>query len=1053
MLPHPAFAQIRAVIGFGMALAQVGALSATGVLSFEEPVPPAFLESSATSTVQPTAERAKYGRQSLRWTWQPGDVLTFRQPIAFKANTPDAKDNALSSFVVWIYSPVRRPAEKLRFQFGRGSERDCWFDFGLDFTGWRTCWVAFERDMQGRPQVGMDTLRILAPGGSGSGTLFIDSLVFSQPIDARHHIRDRQVPFVSTCLPTDANDHWQGLYRFALEPLPAEPVPAGAREAAQSVARRYEQLLGPVARPDPGLLASLRQRFATWQVRRTPSGIRGRAIAYPHEKAAYPADSIEWAESGGGDGLQTYAALLYDVAQACRGATDEQQVAELRSLFFDLTDHLIDQGWAEGSGMGTLHHLGYSTRQFYAPFYLMRDALRATGRLDEVQRMLSWFSGVGKAYIPLDQVNGISIDTLNTTVHGQIASQLLLEDETQRSRALAATSRWLGRALEPCHGLNGGIQADGSVLHHGNHYPAYAEGGIMGASQALWLFSNTALRVPEPGHASLRRAMLNLRFHSNVLQWPLSLSGRHPNATFTLNPEPYLFLALAGSPDGREPVDREVAAAWRRLADARSRSSPPRRKSAELSALSRRLMANPGAAAADAPSATMAAIAPEAPPTGHLTMSYATTAAHRRADWLVTARGFSRYLWGSEIYPGANIFGRYLAYGHVEILAAGDPINLFDSGFSEAGWDWNCWPGTTTLHLPLDLLRDRVNNVDRFSGFEEMLISDEAFAGGSNLGGRNGIFAMKLHEHAKYDGSHRARKSVFFFNDHVVLLGSGITNTDREHATRTTLFQQHIKDRSMPVQIDADDALSGFPAEFDRPHATGTRLVDTIGNAYYLLSDSSLHVTKSTQASRSQNDKQDTAGDFVLAWLDHGCAPGDEGYAYAILIRPSDGRRRDFTEALRHPETSPFTVIRRDQAAHIVEDRDTGIIAAACFEPIANTGLPIDSVDTPALVMLSAGATGTALSVCDPDLHLYSGTEADQYYPDGRQREVSIYSRSWFRSASLPSRVRVTLVGDHRLAEANPQVTLIASASGHTTLEFTCRNGLPIEIRLLPSQP
>lgn len=1049
MRPHPVSAPVRASLALLLLLA-AGALRAASheVLSFEAPALPAGLTIDASSSAEPTAEHAKYGAQSLRWDWQPGAALTFRHAIAFKALTPDATSNALSTFVVWIYNPVRRPTAKLRFEFGRGAGRDCWFDFGLDFTGWRTCWVAFERDMQGKPQAGMDTLRIVAPDGTEGGTVFIDSLVFSQPIDARHHTRDRQVPFVSSCLPTDANDHWLGLWRFDRQPLPALPVTPEAIAATRTVAARYTGLLGPAPETTPALLAKLRKQFTSWKIHRTPAGILGRPLCYPHEKAAYPAGSIELAESSAKEGLQAYAKLLFDVAQASRGATDATQAAELRSLFFDLTDHLIDQGWADGSGMGTLHHLGYSTRHFYASFFLMRDALRSTGRLDEVQRMMAWFSGVGKAYGPLDQVNGISIDTLNTTLLGQIAAQLLLEDETQRARALTATAAWLGRALEPSHGLNGGIKADGGILHHGNHYPAYAEGGIRGATEVLWLLASTPLRVPEAGHASLRHAMLNLRFQCNVLQWPLSLSGRHPNAEFTLSPEPYLFLALSGTPDGREPLDRTVAAAWRRLADAAAKSPGAAHKTSAAVGLYRRAVPSADDAEVDFTPAVPDVISPEAPPTGNLTLSYATTVAHRRANWLVTARGFSRYLWGAEVYPGANTFGRYLAYGHVEILAAGDPINLFDSGFAENGWDWNCWPGTTTIHLPIDLLRDRVNNVDIYSGFEEMLISDEAFAGGSNLGGRNGLFAMKLHEHAKYDGSHRARKSVFFFDDHVVLLGSDITNTDQAHETRTTLFQQHVRAKTAPVPIDDRPALGAFPAQFERPDATGTHLVDTIGNSFYVLSASTLHVTKSTQSSRSQNDKRDTTGDFVLAWLDHGTAPRDAGYAYAILVQPSEERQREFTTALHQPDTAPFTILRRDHDAHIVRDHATGILAAACFEPIDRTGLPIAAVDSPALVMLRTDQAAATLSVCDPDLHLYAGTEPDQYYPDGRQREVSIYSRPWFRSASAPSQVRVTLAGDYRLTSPNPRVTRLSADPGLTTFEFTCQDGLPVEVQL-----
>ncbi|QYM78877.1 hypothetical protein K0B96_16470 [Horticoccus luteus] len=1032
---HARHAALGVLLLLTPALLRAASPASAGVLSFEESALPAAVAADAHSTAAPSTEHAKYGAQSLRWDWQPGGVLTFHHPIAFKALTPDATSNALSTFVVWIYNPVRRPDGKLRFAFGRGGERDCWFDFGLDFTGWRTCWVAYERDMQGKPRTDMDTLRIVAPESGGSGTVFIDSLVFSQPIDARHATRDRQVPFVGTCLPTDANDHWLGLWRFDRAPLPDGAVTPAASAAVATVTQRYTELLGAVPPTTPALLANLQKRFATWKIRRTPAGIRGRPIAYPHEKVAYPAGSVELAEAGAKDGLQSYATLLFGVAQASRGTTDETQSAELRRMFFDLTDHLLDQGWADGSGMGTLHHLGYSTRHFYAAFFLMRDALRDSGRLEEVQRMMAWFSGVGKAYVPLDEVNGISIDTLNTTLLGQIAAQLLMPDDTRRVRALTATSHWLGRALEPSQGLNGGIKADGSILHHGNHYPAYAEGGIRGATEALWLLANTPLRVPEAGHASLRRAMLNLRFQCNVLQWPLSLSGRHPNAEFSLSPEPYLFLALSGTPDGRASLDREVAEVWRRLADADAKSAHGKPKLSAAVALYRRAVPSADAPEDDFTPALRAPIAPEAPPTGNLTLSYATTVAHRRANWLVTARGFSRYLWGSEVYPGANTFGRYNAYGHVEILAAGDPINLFDSGFAEAGWDWNCWPGTTAIHLPIDLLRDRVNNVDIYSGFEEMLISDEAFAGGSNLGGRNGVFAMKLHEHAKYDGSFRARKSVFFFDDRVVLLGSDITDADTAHETRTTLFQQHVPSGAAALSPDRRDPAA-------------VSVADTIGNVYYVFPGSTLRVTTGPQSSRSQNDKRDTTGDFALAWLDHGSAPKSAGYAYAILVQPSEQRRSAFTAALRQPDTAPFTILRRDHDAHIVRDRATGILAAACFEPINHTGLPIAAVDTPAIVMLHIDQATATLSVCDPDLHLYAGTEADQYDAAGRQREVSIYSRKWFRAASAPSRVRVTVVGDYRLAQPDARVAVVAVEAGQTTLELTCRDGQPVEVAL-----
>ncbi|MDR2676016.1 MAG: hypothetical protein LBC18_14410, partial [Opitutaceae bacterium] len=1015
--PAALAAHIRnaSVVAAGLLLAagisRAARAEGAGVLSFEDARPPAdvsfFMTDAARAHVTP--ERAKYGAQSLRWDWRAGESLAFRRAggIAFAPLTPESPDNRLSTFAVWVCNPAALPGGSLRFEFGRGGsgggaggfERDCWFEFGLGFTGWRTCRVAYERDMRGTPRADMDTARIVAPA-SGGGTLFIDSLVFSHPVDARHHTRDEQAPFVNTAIEKQANDHWNALLRFDRLPPPALPPPDGALEAARTIDARYASLLPAPERTGISRdgMKKLRGRFAAWQIRRAPGGgTTGLPVCHPYENDAYPEDSPEFRESSSPrSALPAFNRLLLDLALACRaggagggvvggggggGGGSVAGVAgagggggvggvggargELRGMFFDCLDHLRDQGWQHGSAQGAVHHLGYTMRDYYTALYLMRDALRETGRLAAAQRDMAWFSGAGRACTPPGEVNGESLDTFNTLLPGQLAACLMIDDEELRARRLAAASRWLGRALEPAAGIAGGIAPDGCAMHHCNHYPAYAVGGIRGAAEALWVFGNTPLRVPGAGHASLRRAMLNLRFHCNVLHWPLSLSGRHPTGKFMLDPAPFLLLALAGTPDGRDTVDAAMLAAWKRLAEAAEAGGGGATGGGGLGTGTARApgggtrgpgggtrgaggveknllravsgavpVAASGAASRVVSGAASKAVfkaAPEAAPAGHLTLSHATASAHRRAGWLATARGFSRYFWGAEIYPGANLFGRYLAYGHVEILAGGAPDDPFGSGYAHDGWDWNCWPGTTAIHLPLDALRGRVLNVDIHSGREEMLLSDEAFAGGSSLEGRNGVFAMKLHGHAKYDGSHRARKSVFFFDDRLVLLGSGITNTDAAHGTRTTLFQNRLAPcrRAAPLAIDGRPALAGFPAALaGKPVAPGgkyaapdnknraaapaahaahaahaapfLRLRDAAGNVHFVAGESAagLRVTKSAQRSRSQDDTRDTGGDFVLAWLDHGAAPENAGYAWAILVQPTPAREEAFAREL-----------------------------------------------------------------------------------------------------------------------------------------------------------
>ena len=72
--------------------------------------------------------------------------------------------------------------------------------------------------------------------------------------------------------------------------------------------------------------------------------------------------------------------------------------------------------------------------------------------------------------------------------------------------------------------------------------------------------------------------------------------------------------------------------------------------------------------------------------------------------------------------------------------------------------------------------------------WKKCFYSDEAFAGGLSQARLNGNFGMKLHEHDKYNGSHRARKSFHFFDGTIVCLGTDIENTNTEYPTETTVF-------------------------------------------------------------------------------------------------------------------------------------------------------------------------------------------------------------------------------------------------------------------------
>ena len=155
------------------------------ILSFEQSVLP--FTASRGGTIRMSGDHYKHGCHSLLWSWsRDGAYLSVRQPIAYEHHKTVNTDNSVYTFVFWMY--LEQPlTDSVRFEFRKQGKVCCWFNYGTHFTGWRGAWLAFRRDMQGKPEEGMDELRIYAPKGSRKGQLYLDHVILSSLQDVRHH--------------------------------------------------------------------------------------------------------------------------------------------------------------------------------------------------------------------------------------------------------------------------------------------------------------------------------------------------------------------------------------------------------------------------------------------------------------------------------------------------------------------------------------------------------------------------------------------------------------------------------------------------------------------------------------------------------------------------------------------------------------------------------------------------------------------------------------------------------------------------------------------------
>ena len=809
------------------------------MFSFEKPQIPDCI-TATHSRLSVSDLHYKDGKHSLEWTFEPGGILELKKDLKFEKKDPTGKDLYLSAFIVWVYNEVPQNAT-IEFQFLKDGKRCTSFPFGINFSGWRAAWVCYERDMQGTPEEGMNELRIIAP--NSKGTLFIDHLITATKVDARQQTADLQVPFVNA----GTTNHWLVVYQHSLLKPDIELTPVDDKQRAemQLLEKRFRDMIYTKGKITDKEVENIRKKYDFYQITYKNGQVSGVPIYMVRAAEAYERIIPDWNKdmlTKMGVEMRAYFDLMKRIAVAYNNSTAKPVIREeMKKKFLAMYDHITDQGVAYGSCWGNIHHYGYSVRGLYLAYFLMKDVLREAGKLQEAERTLRWYAITNEVY-PKPEVDGIDMDSFNTQTTGRIASILMMEDTPEKLQYLRSFSRWIDYGCRPALGLSGSFKVDGGAFHHRNNYPAYAVGGLDGATNMIYLLSRTEFAVSKLAHETVKNVLLTMRFYCNKLNFPLSMSGRHPDGKGKLVPMHFAMMALAGSPDGKAEYDSEMASSYLRLISNSGveNDAPeymPKVSNAEERKAAKLLIEK--------------GFRPEPDPQGNIAMGYGCISVQRRSNWSAVARGHSRYLWAAEHYLGANLYGRYLAHGSLQILTAapGQTVTPATSGWQQEGFDWNRIPGVTSIHLPLEQLQAKVLNVDRYSGMEEMLYSDEAFAGGLSQQKMNGNFGMKLHEHDKYNGSHRARKSYHFIDGMIVCLGSDIENTNTEFPTETTIFQLAVTDKA------GHDYWKNYQED-------KKVWVDHLGTGYYV--PTAIRFEKNfPQHSRMQNTGKETKGDWV----------------------------------------------------------------------------------------------------------------------------------------------------------------------------------------------
>lgn len=223
-------------------------------------------------------------------------------------------------------------------------------------------------------------------------------------------------------------------------------------------------------------------------------------------------------------------------------------------------------------------------------------------------------------------------------------------------------------------------------------------------------------------------------------------------------------------------------------------------------------------------------------------------AVQRRPDWYASVKMSSKRVIGSESCNSENMLGLHLGDGVLLTYVEGDEYEDI-----MPLWDWKRLPGTTCDQGLDDLTPSTLEGYGG-SDFSGVLGSDET-----------GMAAMIYKR-----GNLSARKSWFFFKDHIVCLGAGISGETKG-----------------PVFTSVEQAWLKEGVSQDKNVIQHNNVAYQVLDGKFQFSDN--EVEGNWLSSFPTRPDRPVSGKVFSLWIDHGPSPKDATYAYTIF--PTIGNR------------------------------------------------------------------------------------------------------------------------------------------------------------------
>lgn len=869
------------------------------------------------SSVSISDQHYKEGISSMCWSGGNNSILTVSFPT-FTASTGN-------SAFLQIYSPVvTNDTLVVEFLFNSSVRRTA--NFVLNYKGWREFNRAYTEYASNVSFSVTSVCFTLKTTSNENRKIYFDDVRFNQPTSANRiagtqWIMDKQY--------LNANTELLDLYVNTVD-LPSTTPTAAELNSLNTL--RTNLARNPIAGNTANLNAAKSFANELNIVRNGDGTVRGNVIDVSTNTLTnnIVSDYVFKLELLAADGLKNEESLV---------------------LFRNLLDHFIEQGFAEGVGFIIKTNDYTPARTIPAKLLNLLPACTVEQK-DEVLKLVKWLSYYGKMYDPKNTyLEKLNSDVVYLFLRHIVTVATYQEDDAIAVRELKAFKRFLERNTEYVPGGGDILKPDGTGFHHGTQYNNYMY-AYQTWMEHIYLLKNTAFKISLPAYERFKKAVISIYLMAtldtnNARHFANTLSGRNPFGSgiqvyFSRNFFENL-IEVGGDILGTS-IDDDLASYYNYFF-----------KSTKYAVDSKNF-------------------------DGFYQFNYGPIGIYRKDNWVATMHAPTTKLWGSEIYSGANRFGRYQSHGALEITYSGTTATTGYPSNTGGGWDWNVVPGTTTVHYASwQEMMPNKNTTDRFDQYTKTKNFSGALAWDNC-----GIYVTDFDQIDNWGGQRFTptnlvfKKSMFAFDNIIISLGSEISSSGSYNVsmiTATNLFQNILSSISGKLLLNGE--------EISRPNtvtlSTGQDnwIITPQGTGYFIPEGNDevklIHTTQKTPIQSGADYASPTTSAIVAkAYINHGVKPTNKKYSFVVVPATNSNEMQTIASQMANNGGSIFEIHAQNEKVHALTYKPTGTTAYAFFDAVSNLTFGIVKSTTYQHLLLHRAEESTGrqfFAVSNPNLN------------------------------------------------------------------------------------